>query len=457
MTYERAAMSRTSHLSAAGLAAGLLLLALVTGCSGNAQAPAAPLPPLAQRPKILLLGLDGADWRIIRPLMEAGTMPNFRRIVEGGASGDLQSMEPTLSPALWTTVATGRPPAVHGIADFIVRLPGGGYRPVTSDMRSAPAFWNLVGTRDGGKEVGVVAWLASWPAEEVHGYVVTSYLPYIYNWSTGRPLKGTVVEGIPRQTFPESLMKEIQGLKVKPEEVDPALLRRFYDPAAAPRLGKEAAECVEGFLWSLASDETYRRIGLHLYRNRPVDLFAVYFGGIDVVSHRFWKFTFPSDLPYGTDPAEAAVLKEVIPAYYRYVDEILGEFLALMDDRTTLVVLSDHGFKPVLFPGKPTTSGHHRLEGILALYGRGIAPGRSIAGASILDVLPTLFALMGEPVSRELPGKILAEAFALPGSDRLRVDYVDAYPPRPARAAPAPEKEVDANVLERLRSLGYIQ
>ena len=266
-----------------------------------------------------------------------------------------------------------------------------------------------------------------------------------------------MVEGIPRQTFPDSLLAEIEPLKVKPGEVDPALAARFYDPSMAASLGKDSSECVEGFLWSLASDETYRRIALHLYASRKVDLFAVYFGGIDVVSHRFWKFTYPDDERYGTDPAEAAILKGIIPGYYEYMDGILGEFLDRMDDRTTLVVLSDHGFKPVLIPGKPTTSGHHRLEGILALYGRGIAPGRTLEGSTLLDILPTIFALMGEPISRELPGKVLAGAFSLPPTDRLRLEYVDAYPPRPARTAPTPGEEVDANVLERLRSLGYIQ
>jgi len=446
------------QLSALRLLRAAFALAILLACAAGAPGGGKRLPPLSRRSKAILIGIDGADWQVIRPLMEAGKLPNFRRIVEGGASGVLRSMEPTLSPALWTTVATGRPPAVHRIADFVVSFPGGGYQPVTSDMRSAPAFWNLVGDSDGGREVGVVAWLASWPAEEVHGYVVTSYLPYVYDWSTGRPLKGTVVEGIPRQTYPDSLMAEIESLKVKPEAVTPELLNRFYDPSVRHRLGRDASECVEGFLWSLASDETYRRIGLHLYRSHPVDLFAVYFGGIDVVSHRFWKFTYPRAMPYGTDPAEEEALKGVIPGYYEYVDGILGEYLSLVDDRTTLVVLSDHGFKPVLLPQKPTTSGHHRLEGILALYGNGIARGRRLGTATLLDILPTVFALLGEPLSRELPGKVLAEAFAgQPNSDLRRLKYVDAYPPRPARAISAPGEKVDANVIERLKSLGYIR
>ncbi|HEV8337356.1 MAG TPA: alkaline phosphatase family protein [Candidatus Polarisedimenticolia bacterium] len=438
-------------------AAALVVMALSAGCSGRGGTSSPGLPPLSERFKVIVFGVDGADWRVIRPLMDAGRMPHFRKMVDGGASGVLLSMEPTLSPALWTTIATGLPPASHGIADFIVRLPGGGYRPVTSDMRSAPAFWNILGNRDGGRTAGVVAWLATWPAEPIHGYMVTSYLPYVFNWSTGRPLKGTVVEGIPRQTFPDSLMREIEPLKVKPEALDRALVGRFYDASALPRVSPEARECVEGFLWSLASDETYRRIGLHLYARHSVDLFAVYFGGIDVVSHRFWKFTYPQDEPYATPPAEIEILKGVIPGYYEYIDEILGEFMSRMDQHSTLVVLSDHGFKPVFFPGKPTTSGHHRLEGILALYGRGIAPGATIEGATLVDVLPTVFALIGEPISRQLPGKILAGAFSELGAERRKAAYVDAYPPRPAPSPAAADQEVDSNVIERLKSLGYIQ
>ena len=438
----------------------LLLLAPVLlslpSCRGSGKEPAG-LAPLAERNKVVLFGIDGADWQIIRPLMESGKLPNFRKMVEGGASGTLQSMEPTLSPALWTTVATGMRPEVHGIADFIVHLPGGGYKPVTSDMRTAPAFWNLIGERNGGRQVGVIAWLASWPAEKVNGYVVTSYLPYLYNWSTGRPLKGTVVEGIPRQTYPDALLSEIEPLKVKPESVSSDLVKKFYDTARLHELGKDASECVEGFLWSLASDETYRRIGLDLYRKRPVDLFAIYFGGVDVVSHRFWKFTWPEAMPYQTDPREAEILRGIIPAYYAYLDEILGEFLSAMDQRTTLIVLSDHGFKPVYFPNKPTTSGHHRLEGILALYGRGIRKGVTLEEATLLDVFPTTFVLLGEPLSRQLPGKVLAEAFELPGTSRLHVDYVEAYPRRAPPAPSAPGEEVDANVIERLKSLGYIR
>ena len=102
----------------------LLLLLTTLSCGGPGKS-AAQLPPLADRNKVILFGVDGADWQVIRPLVEAGKLPNFKKVMDGGRSGTLLSMEPTLSPALWTTEATGLPPELHGIPDFIVHLPGG--------------------------------------------------------------------------------------------------------------------------------------------------------------------------------------------------------------------------------------------------------------------------------------------------------------------------------------------
>jgi predicted AlkP superfamily phosphohydrolase/phosphomutase len=295
----------------------------------------------------------------------------------------------------------------------------------------------------------------TWPAEPINGYIVSSYLPYVYNWSTGRPLKGTIVEGIPHQTFPEGLVDELEPLKVRPQDLDNALLDRFYDTTRVGQLPSEDRECVTGFRWSLACDETYRRIGRRLFTRYPVDLFAVYFGGADVASHRFWKFAHPEALDYRVRPGDAAVLGRVIDAYYEHLDGILGEYLADLGPADTLVVLSDHGFQPVWDPARPATSGHHRLEGVIALWGRGIAPGR-IEGARLVDVLPTLLVLLDLPLASTLEGRPLVGA--------LDASFVQAHPIRqvadygPAAAPEGPDvSDLDDNVLERLRSLGYIE
>jgi len=422
--------------------------------------------------RVVIFGIDGADWQVIEPLAARGRMPAFKRIMDRGATGTLRSMLPSASPSLWTTIATGVGPERHGIHGFVVEGEGSaadaahaeegralaagggaGVRPVTSTMRRAPAFWNILPSY--GRKVGVVGWLVTWPAEPTNGYIVSSYLPYIYNWSTGRPLKGTIVSGIPKQTFPEALIDELDADKVKPADIPASMIGRFYDPAQTRGLTPDDRECVEGFLWSLACDETYRRIGLKLYDRFPVDLFAVYFGGVDVASHRFWKFAHPDAMPYGVSPRETAVLGRVIDEYYVYVDGLLGEYLDRLGPGDTLVVLSDHGFKPVLFPGKPTTSGHHRLEGIIGFYGRGVKAGGRISDAGLLDVLPTLLDLLDVPIAKDLEGHVMRDALDEDFKKRHPPSVVDTYGGVERPAAPT-QTELDRNVLERLRSLGYI-
>ena len=307
-----------------------LLAASAAACGRRAANPVGGTDASSRSGRVVVFGIDGADWQVIDPLVTSGRVPAFKRLREKGATGTLRSMLPSASPSLWTTIATGVGPDRHGIHGFVVDESGAaaddaphgdatraavtgrrpGVRPVTSAMRRAPAFWNILPRY--GRKVGVVGWLVTWPAEPTNGYIVSSYLPYIYNWSTGRPLKGTIVAGIPRQTFPEALFDDLEPDKVKPADLPASMIGRFYDPARVQGLPPDDRECVEGFLWSLACDETYRRIGLKLYDRFPVDLFAVYFGGVDVASHRFWKFAHPDAMPYRVSAAETAVLGRVI-------------------------------------------------------------------------------------------------------------------------------------------------
>lgn len=437
-------------------------------------------PAGAGRPRVVIVGLDGADWGVILPLVKRGRLPTFARLLREGTTGILRSEEPSASPSLWTTIATGVHPARHGIHGFVVggegpdgaALPGTGQngaaadgdaspesggaavRPVTSTMRRAPAFWSIL--PHFGLKVGVVGWLVTWPAEPVDGYIVSSYLPYIYNWSTGRPLKGTIIKGVPRQTFPEGLIDQLEPLKVRPADLSSEMVRRFYEPDKVRALSADDRECVEGFRWSLACDETYRRIGLHLFETYPVDLFAVYFGGVDVASHRFWKFANPGALDYHVNAAEAAALGRVIDEYYAYADGLVGEYLSRLGPNDTLVVLSDHGFKPVLYPGRPNTSGHHRLEGIVAFWGRGVRRGARLEEApGLVDVLPTLCVLLGVPLARDLEGRPIEAALDPAFLRQHQARFVDRYG-LPGSPGGPDQSDLDRNVLERLRSLGYI-
>ena len=88
------------------------------------------------------MGWDAADWKVIHPLMEAGKMPNVRRLVENGARGQMTTLQPPLSPMLWTSIATGKRPFKHGIHGFSEPAPDGrGVQPVTNLSRKSKALW----------------------------------------------------------------------------------------------------------------------------------------------------------------------------------------------------------------------------------------------------------------------------------------------------------------------------
>ena len=73
----------------------------------------------------MLVGWDAADWKVIQPLVDAGQMPNLARLLERGVMGNLASLQPMLSPMLWTSIASGKRPYKHGVHGFSgEKLPG---------------------------------------------------------------------------------------------------------------------------------------------------------------------------------------------------------------------------------------------------------------------------------------------------------------------------------------------
>ncbi|HYW68301.1 MAG TPA: alkaline phosphatase family protein, partial [bacterium] len=195
------------------LAAGLLAVALAAaaaGCGGGAG----PVD------RILMVGIDSADWDVIEPLMAEGKMPNLGALVESGVSCDLHSLEPKQkSPTIWTTIATGKLPEKHGITDYVDSTTK---NLMTSNTRTARTFWDILGER--GMTVTVIGWLVSWPAEAVNGYMVTDY--FRFSPKPDRPLPEHL-------TYPEELCEEVEPLRVAGEDVTDEELERLIDLEAA--------------------------------------------------------------------------------------------------------------------------------------------------------------------------------------------------------------------------------
>jgi tetratricopeptide (TPR) repeat protein len=149
-----------------------------------------------------------------------------------------------------------------------------------------------------------------------------------------------------------------------------------------------------------------------------------------------------------------------VEAMYRRADAIVGSFLEAMDEETTLIVLSDHGFQLGVLPEDPSklrdmrrvSESFHLPYGILYMYGKGVKAGARIDGAGLLDIAPTILALAGLPPARDMPGDVLSSAGIAPPEAK-----VDTYETAAPANSPQPgASQADAAVLERLRSLGYL-
>ncbi|MCA9258262.1 MAG: alkaline phosphatase family protein, partial [Planctomycetales bacterium] len=125
------------------------------------------------RPRLLLVGWDAADWQLINPLVERGLMPTLERFLRDGASGNLATLRPALSPMLWNSIATGKRPREHGVHGFTeANDDATGVRPVASTSRRCKALWNIL-SQNGMSSI-VAGWYASHPAEPIRGVMASN-------------------------------------------------------------------------------------------------------------------------------------------------------------------------------------------------------------------------------------------------------------------------------------------
>ena len=168
--------------------------------------------------------------------------------------------------------------------------------------------------------------------------------------------------------------------------------------------------------------------------------------------------------PFGDVPA-AHVEKfgSTIERYWQWMDDIVGEVLAQYDEPPLVLVVSDHGFGPAVGAyapvNNPHLSGAHRYEGILIAHGPGVRAGGPVQKATILDVTPTLLYYMGLPVGRDMDGRVLTDLFDSAFKRDRPIRELASYESGDIDVTKAQvvESAADPDILEHLRSLGYIQ
>jgi tetratricopeptide (TPR) repeat protein len=430
----------------------LALLAAVPSCRRQERATHSAPPGR----RVLLVGIDGADWATIDPMVAAGRLPALGRLRASGQAATLVSLPPLVSPILWTTIATGRHPDEHGVLDFMVDLPGGGQGPVGSLQRRVPALWSLFSAH--GKSVAVVGWWATWPAEDVRGTVVSDQLAPQLTRPDPALDAGVIA--------PAAAAAALKPLIVRPQQVTPEDVRRYVAVSEAEfRAAMEGAATGPSRFYGsrvahlaavVAGTRTQVALAEKLLRDGNPDLAAVYLEAVDTVSHLFVR------QPHGARAIEQA---------YEDVDAALLRLAAAVPPDTWVVVCSDHGFHPPTAGvaedpsdlAGPATA-WHRPYGIAAaaearvLLGGTPTPPAAGGAAGVvtpLDLAPAVLHAAGLPVESAMTGR--AARVLLPPERAAAEPVRAAHTAVPAARAPAaPAGAIDESAMARLQALGYV-
>jgi tetratricopeptide (TPR) repeat protein len=425
----------------------LLVLPVGSGCSRQESAP-----------EVWIIGLDGADWDLLNPMMERGELPHLQKLRDEGSAGILRSFEPLLSPMIWTSIATGRSPAEHGVTWFMTESADGAKIPISSASRRVRAFWNIATEND--IKSGVVGWWATWPADEVNGFMVSDYVGWHSFGITGRE---ATADGL---TWPPGLLTKALAALPAPTAIDNDLLATMVQlPPAELAYDPEAGiydDPINHLRQAIATSRGYTDLVLQQLQEERPRVLAVYYEGTDAVMHLYGRYS-PPRLPW-VSKEDFTAYRNAVTSYWRWQDGLVGELLAQRSPQTTVIVVSDHGFRQGPERRKEETfdidnaDADHMIDGVIILNGPEIKSGAWIEGADVFDITPTLLYLLDLPVAEDMAGAPLEAA--------VRPEILTQRPPATIptyETSPLVRGELDSgdeqareSMEQMLRSLGYI-
>ncbi len=380
-----------------------------------AQGQVRPTPNGAHtRPRVIVLGVDGAEWDILRPLLVRGEMPNLARVIERGVSGKMRTISAPNCPKIYSIFETSTPPEENGITGFIVH----GTTANTGMLRSEP-LWSLLSNSR--VTVGMANVPATFPVKPVNGYMISGMLTRGKNCEDGllcSPKLSEVQGG--DAVYPPTMVPELEA-KVGDFLIDCARM-----PSAKDLLGHEAAVVYEWLARVSATREQQRKLFDYLLTDHPTDFTFLVQSCEDRVGH--WLYPIQ---PYnvGYDRKLNTIQVNAFPDQYRALDKVLGTILKHVNENTTLLIISDHGIKPLRekepheahrdHAGTTPIIAKHDFEdgddvpGVFVAMGPSIKKGVRIMGLpmSVFDIAPTILYIYGITPPEQMKGRILTEIF----------------------------------------------
>jgi len=265
--------------------------------------------------KLLVIGLDGASFDVLDPLIEKGYLPNIASLIAGGSRADLETTFPPITAVAWSSFMTGKNPGKHGIFEFVRRDHQSKRElAVNASFRQGRAIWDLLG--DAGKRVVVHNFPCTYPPREINGLMIADFM---------------TPKGRRDFTYPASLLDEIE------EKFGSYRLH----------LSQTYAEGnVDAVLDELFDELEYKaKVAEYLMTCYDWDSFFQYFWGTDRIQHELWHIIDESHPRHNKKEAEAH--RDRVYAYFKRVDEIVGRLIELAADDALVLIASDHGFGPV--------------------------------------------------------------------------------------------------------------
>lgn len=364
--------------------------------------------------RAVLLGLSGADWSLLRPLLDDGRLPTLAALTAEGVHGSLRTLQPQFEPLLWTSIASGRRADAHRV---LASRDDGGARPLSALSRQVHCLWHhLAGEK---RRSLLVNWPVTYPAEPVHGVCVSE----LFFRLAGTP------EGLeappPGSIHPAAITAELSALRISPAHLSAEELGFFAAELA------DSDPLLERLAVSLAEQLSVHAVSLSLLARDDWDLAMLRYHFLAGLGPQFMA-CHPPHLSWVPDEVFERYRTTMTHAAI-YLDHLLGHVVRHLNADDLLVVFSERGMladtqrpKTVEVAARAAGAPWYRDQGVLIIAGPGIDPAGGLFGANLLDLAPTLAHGLGLRIPHGLEGRVLVEAFRAGDS------------PAPARLPPPP-------------------
>lgn len=416
-----------------------------------------PAPKRHKRP-LVIIGLDGVDWRLLKAVVRQRSLRSFERMMEHGTSSSLDHKDYGLSPIIWTSMITGKDRNEHAIHDFLTlesplferkmdewwdSIPQSlgvksifrgletvglvQTRVTTGEDRVGPSLWQILSHY--GYSSLVANYMMSFPAERIEGVFLSDHVFHsVVKIDTVKTTEISPEWKLPSQGFeyPEGVLSGV-GIRAEKVSIDEEDIIRFAE----------------------AEFDYLSKVSLSLMASRPYDLVVFYTPFPDSLNHLLSVEDYHDILEADFSGEGSARFARV----YAKLDRYLGQVFEAVPN-ANVILLSDHGVSTGYKYNQHILQHVYAPKGIFIAMGPDVSKGGAVATVSMFDILPTVLNYFGLPLARDFEGGVVEGLFETTHT----VEFIESYDPLVSneRVMATLDNEAEG-VKKRLRALGYVQ